>query len=101
MSTAPEPTAGTIRVEVVYATPRKQLLLAVDMPQGCTVEQAIERSGIRREFEELKAGLPAVGIFSRKVALDRELRAGDRVELYRPLIADPKEARRKRAIKKK
>lgn len=101
MSTAPEPTAGTIRVEVVYATPRKQLLLAVDVPEGCTVEQAIERSGIRHEFEELKVGLTAVGIFSRKVALDRELRAGDRVELYRPLIADPKEARRKRAIKKK
>jgi putative ubiquitin-RnfH superfamily antitoxin RatB of RatAB toxin-antitoxin module len=93
--------AGRIAVEVVYATPEKQLLLSVEAPRGCTVGEAIERSGIAKEFPGLAVDPDAVGIFSRKVPLEQVLRDGDRVEIYRPLIADPKEARRQRARKKK
>lgn len=87
----------TIRVEVAYATPEKQSLKSLAVEQGCTVEDAIEQSGIRGDFPDMAVSPGTVGIFSRKVPLDRVLRDGDRVEIYRPLIADPKEARRKRA----
>ena len=86
-----------IRIEVAYAIPERQVLLAVDVPAGCTVAEAIELSGIRQEFPEMLVDPDAVGIFSKKVALDHRLDEGDRVEIYRPLIADPKESRRKRA----
>ena len=86
-------------VEVAYATPQRQLLLTVSVQPGCTVEQAIELSGIREEFPGMAIDPGAVGIFSRKVSLSHVLRAGDRVEIYRPLIADPKEVRRQRALK--
>lgn len=84
-------------VEVAYATPEKQLIVRTEVPPGCTVAQAIELSGIREQFPEMVVQENAVGIFSRKVPLDHILRVGDRVEIYRPLIADPKEARRRRA----
>jgi putative ubiquitin-RnfH superfamily antitoxin RatB of RatAB toxin-antitoxin module len=93
-------TAGSIRVEVVYATPERQTLLALDVPAGCTVGQAIERSGIRDRHPELVVDPAAVGIFARKVGLEQALREGDRVEIYRPLQADPKESRRRRARRK-
>jgi len=88
---------ATLRVEVAYAEPGRQALLRVEVPAGCTVGQAIDLSGIREQFADLRIEADAVGIFSRKVPLDHELQDGDRVEIYRPLIADPKEARRKRA----
>jgi putative ubiquitin-RnfH superfamily antitoxin RatB of RatAB toxin-antitoxin module len=88
-------------VEVAYATPDRQLLLEVRVQRGCTAEEAIELSGIRDEFPGMVVDPSAVGVFSRKVPLDHILRAGDRVEIYRPLIADPREARRQRALKKK
>ena len=88
---------ATIRVEVVHATPERQVLLALDVPLGCTVLEAIERSTVREAFPGLVVDPGAVGIFGRKAPPDRVLRAGDRVEIYRPLLADPKEARRKRA----
>jgi len=84
-------------VEVAYATPEKQTIIRVEVSPGCTVERAIELSGIREQFPEMDVRDDAVGVFSRKVKLDHALRAGDRVEIYRPLIADPKEARRRRA----
>jgi putative ubiquitin-RnfH superfamily antitoxin RatB of RatAB toxin-antitoxin module len=84
-------------IEVAYATPRKQAIVRLQVPEGCTVAQAIERSAIREQFPQMTVAADAVGIFSRKVSLDQELREGDRVEIYRPLIADPKESRRKRA----
>jgi len=87
----------TLWVEVAYATPRKQAIVRLEVPNGCTVAQAIERSGIRAQFPGIKVEAGAVGIFSRKVTLEQELQEGDRVEIYRPLIADPKESRRKRA----
>ena len=87
---------GGIAVEVAYATPREQLIVGLVVPEGATALEAVERSGIRIRFPEIAAG-PEVGIFSRKVSLDYPLAAGDRVEIYRPLIADPKEVRRRKA----
>ena len=84
-------------VEVAYATPEKQTIIRIEVAPGCTVERAIELSGIREQFPEMVVRDDAVGVFSRKVTLDHALRAGDRVEIYRPMIADPKEARRRRA----
>ena len=93
--------AETIRVEVAYATPERQLIVAVDIPPGTTAMEAIERSGIRSEFSEMVIDENALGIFSRKVGPDYAMKAGDRLEIYRPLIADPKEIRRQRAEKER
>lgn len=92
-----DPAAPSISVEVAYATPNKQAVLRLELAAGSTVAEAIERSGIRSLFPGLVVDPGAVGIFSRKVPLDHVLRAGDRVEIYRPLVADPKEVRRERA----
>ena len=89
--------AENIRVEVAYATPERQLIVAVDIPPGTTAMEAIERSGIRSEFPEMVIDENALGIFSRKVVPDYPMQAGDRLEIYRPLVADPKEIRRQRA----
>jgi putative ubiquitin-RnfH superfamily antitoxin RatB of RatAB toxin-antitoxin module len=94
---ASDPGKQTIRVEVAYAVPERQVLLALDVHAGCTVAEAIELSGIRQEFPEMLVDSDAVGIFSKKVGLNHPLDEGDRVEIYRPLVADPKESRRKRA----
>lgn len=85
------------KVEVAYATPEKQLILPVPFQAGMTVQQAIEASGILQRFSEIDMTVNDVGIFSKPCKLNTELRSGDRVEIYRPLIADPKEVRRKRA----
>jgi putative ubiquitin-RnfH superfamily antitoxin RatB of RatAB toxin-antitoxin module len=92
-----EPESTTIRIELAFARPDKQLILSLAVTPGTTVAEAIEQSSIRKEFPEIEAEPAAVGIFSRKVPLDHVLRAGDRIEIYRPLIADPKEVRRQRA----
>ena len=86
-----------IRVEVAYALPEQQALLAVVVPAGSTARQAIDASGIRERFPGLVIDPEGVGVFGRKVALEHVLRDGDRVEIYRPLQADPKEVRRRRA----
>jgi putative ubiquitin-RnfH superfamily antitoxin RatB of RatAB toxin-antitoxin module len=86
-----------IRVEVVHARPDRQVLLSLEVPVGTTVIQAIERSGIRQAFPDLVVDPARLGVFGQKAAPTDELRDGDRVEIYRPLIADPKESRRKRA----
>ena len=90
-----------IVVEVVYALPDKQVLLALNVPMGTTLGEAIELSGIKNEFPDIQVDPSRLGVFSVKAGLDDVLRAGDRVEIYRPLIADPKEARRARAEKEK
>lgn len=100
MSTDLERGGATIRVEVAYATPERQLVIGIDIPARGTLEEAIERSGIRAEFPGLKVDPTAVGIFGRKAHMGQVLSEGDRVEIYRPLIADPKEARRRRAEQK-
>ena len=89
-----------LAIEVAYATPERQLIIKLDVPVGTTASQAIELSGIRDQFPQLEEQ-PVVGIFSEKVSLDHCLSVGDRVEIYRPLIVDPKEARRQKAEKER
>jgi len=91
---------AAIRVEVAYATPGKQKVLSLEVPATCSVGEAIRLSGIEDEFPDMAVDPNAVGIFSRKVSLEQRLSEGDRVEIYRPLLADPKEVRRKRARQK-
>ncbi|WP_435952497.1 RnfH family protein [Dryocola sp. BD626] len=86
-----------IKVEVVYALPEKQYLRQVRLAQGSTVEQAIVASGLLELRSDIDLSKNKVGIFSRPVKLNDEVNEGDRVEIYRPLIADPKELRRHRA----
>jgi hypothetical protein len=86
-----------IQVEVAYARERAQALLSVKGPQGLSVSDAIERSGILERFPEIDLSANKVGIFGKTVRLDQPLQSGDRVEIYAPLIADPKQARKVRA----
>lgn len=86
-----------IHVEVVYALPQVQMLVPVTLPEGATVEEAIRKSGLLEKFPEIDLGHNKVGIWSKAAELTAELREKDRVEIYRPLFADPKEVRRKRA----
>jgi len=88
---------GMLRVEVIYALRDRQVLLALEVDEGTTVKQAIERSGILRRFPEIDPIRMPVGIFGRPTRLDARLTEGDRIEIYRPLIADPKQARHARA----
>jgi uncharacterized protein len=89
-------TQKLLHVEVVYALPEKQVLIALDVEEGTTALQAIERSGILQQFPQPDPRRNGVGVFGRVVALDTPLKDGDRVEIYRPLNADPKEMRRER-----
>lgn len=90
-----------IHIEVVYGTPTKQELLSVPVSPGTTVEQAIVESGIMELFPEIDLKKNKVGIWNRAVKLSEELQDLDRIEVYRPLIADPKEVRKRRAEKAK
>ena len=88
-----------IHVEVVLAMPDRQELIALEVPTGSTVADAITRSGLAEMFDGFELDLAKVGIFGQKTSPEQVLRDGDRVEIYRPLIADPKEVRRQRALK--
>jgi len=92
--------APKLPVEVAYARPDIQLIVPLEVPAGTTVQQAIELSGVLEQFPEIDLGENKVGVFGKITGLDTELREKDRVEIYRPLIADPKESRRRRAAKK-
>lgn len=87
-------------IEVIYALPGEQILLTLDVDQGTTVEQAIKLSGILEKYPEIDLTKNKFGVFGKATKGDQVLRDKDRVEIYRPLIADPKESRRKRAEKK-
>jgi putative ubiquitin-RnfH superfamily antitoxin RatB of RatAB toxin-antitoxin module len=87
----------TIHVEVVHAGAGLPLVFRVEVAAGSTVMQAIHASGIARLLPEGSIDPGRLGIFSRKVAPDCAVQDGDRIEIYRPLILDPKEARRRRA----
>lgn len=87
-----------IRVEVVLAMPERQELVALEVPAGTTVAEAITLSGLPDRFEGFEPDLTKVGVFGHKTSPEQVLIEGDRVEIYRPLIADPKEVRRQRAI---
>jgi hypothetical protein len=84
-------------VEVAYAKPEEQIIIPVVAQEGMTVAVAIETSGILNKFPEIDLKLNKVGIFGKLVKADTVLRDKDRVEIYRKLIADPKEVRRQRA----
>ena len=91
--------AERIKVTVCYAPASNPILYALDVEEGTTIGQAIEMSGILQEAPEINLVTMPVGIYGKKKTLETVLRARDRIEIYRPLIADPKEARRRRARK--
>ncbi len=86
-----------INIEVVYALPHEQVLLKLKLPQGVTVAEAVQASGIAEKHPEIDLARNKLGIYGKLTRADAVLRDKDRVEIYRPLIADPKEIRRKRA----
>lgn len=88
-----------IPVEVAYALPDEQVILELEVEQGATVRDAVTRSGILEQFPDIDLDSNKVGVFGKLAKLDTALRPKDRVEIYRPLIADPKEVRRRRAAK--
>ncbi len=86
-----------LNIEVVYATPEQQTLVTLNLPHGATVEQALHASGLLTRFPDISASPLTVGIFAKVCDLQQLLKPSDRVEIYRPLVHDPKEARRQRA----
>ena len=88
-------------VEVAYALPDKQSLVSLEVEKGTTLQEAIEASGILDSFEQIDLTKDRVGIFSKFATLDTVLCEKDRVEIYRPLIADPKQVRKERAAEGK
>ena len=88
-------------VEVAYALPDKQSLVSLEVEKGTTLKEAIEASGILDSFEQIDLTKDRVGIFSKFATLDTVLREKDRVEIYRPLIDDPKQVRKERAAEGK
>ncbi|EDJ9078548.1 RnfH family protein [Salmonella enterica subsp. enterica serovar Stanley] len=86
-------------VEVAYALPEKQYLQRVTLEEGATVEEAIRASGLLELRTDIDLAKNKVGIYSRPVKLTDTVQDGDRVEIYRPLIGDPKALRRQRAEK--
>lgn len=95
-------TNGLITLEVAYALPERQKIVTLQVEEGTSVRQAALRSGLDRDFEGLDLTNARLGIFGKLVAKpeQEQVREGDRVEIYRPLIADPKQSRAKRAEKK-
>lgn len=92
-------TVSELNIEVTYALPEKQFLLSVKVKEGTTIEEAILASGILALRDDIDLKKNKIGIYSRPAKLTDLVQDGDRVEIYRPLIADPKELRRKRAEK--
>lgn len=88
-----------MRVEVVYGLPERQVLVELHVPDDCTVEQAVQQSNLMKQFPEIDLSSNKMGVFSKPVKRDTRLRPGDRVEIYRPLLIDPKAARLLRAKK--
>ncbi|KTD96336.1 RnfH family protein [Pseudoalteromonas sp. H71] len=90
-----------INIEVVFALPTTATCLSLEVQPGCTAEQAVIQSGIIEKCPEIDSNALTLGVWNRTVKANYELKDGDRIEIYRPLIADPKDARRKRAEKAK
>ena len=88
-------------IEVAYALPDKQSLVSLEVEDGTTIKEAIEASGILDTYNQIDLTRDKVGIFSKFATLDTVLREKDRVEIYRPLIADPKKVRKERAARGK
>jgi len=90
-----------LSIEVVYALPQKQEMFTVKLPDGATVRQAIEACGVLQKYPEIDLTKNKLGIFAKLTKPDAPLRNRDRVEIYRPLIADPKEVRKQRVAEGK
>ncbi len=93
--------AEKISVEVVYARPERQEVVRLELPSGSTVQAAVEASGLPAKYPEIDLAKGKFGIFGKLSRPDSALRERDRVEIYRPLIADPKEVRKQRAAEGK
>jgi putative ubiquitin-RnfH superfamily antitoxin RatB of RatAB toxin-antitoxin module len=91
--------AERIKITLCYAPTSQPILYALEVDEGTTIGQAIEISGILQQAPDINLVTMPVGIYGKKKTLDTVLRARDRIEIYRPLIADPKDARRRRAKK--
>ena len=89
--------AEHLLIEVAYALPEEQLILEVEVPADSTVEHAIKRPGILERYPQIDLESDKVGIFGKMCKLNASLKNKDRIEIYRPLIADPKESRRQKA----
>ena len=94
-------TNGRIRVQVTYALPERQDMVTVELPAGASAQQAVEASGLLQKYPDIDLAKNKLGVFAKLVKADQALRDRDRVEIYRPLIADPKEVRRQRAAEGK
>ena len=90
-----------LSIEVVYALPQKQEMFTVKLPEGATVREAVEACGVLQKYPEIDLTKNKVGVFAKLIKPDAPLRNRDRVEIYRPLIADPKQVRKQRAAEGK
>jgi putative ubiquitin-RnfH superfamily antitoxin RatB of RatAB toxin-antitoxin module len=93
--------SASIRVQVIYALPERQDLVTIELPEGATAVQAVEASGLLQKYPDIDLARNKLGVFAKLVKPDQLLRDRDRVEIYRALIADPKEVRRQRAAEGK
>jgi uncharacterized protein len=91
--------SARISIQVCYALPGEQALIPVDLPEGATVQQALDASGIVQRFPRIDLSTQKVGVFGKIRALDAVLADQDRVEIYRPLLVDPKVSRQRRVEK--
>jgi uncharacterized protein len=94
-------TSPLLAIEVAYATLQQQAIISLKVPENTTVQRAIELSGILPKFPEIDLNQNKTGIFSKPCKLTQTVRKGDRIEIYRPLIADPKAVRKQRAAEGK
>lgn len=92
---------GLLNIEVAHGGEQEVVVVPLQVPPGTTVEEAVRRSGILEHFPGLEPGPKRVGIFGRHASPDTVLGDGDRVEIYRPIKADPKEVRRRRASRQR
>jgi uncharacterized protein len=93
--------AESIQLEITYAKPDRQEIISLKLPEGSTIQQAIEASGLLQRHPEIDLAKAKVGIYGKLSRMDTVVRERDRVEIYRPLIADPKEVRKQRAAEGK
>ncbi|MFM0644582.1 RnfH family protein [Paraburkholderia bryophila] len=91
--------SARLSIEVCYALPDEQALIAVDLPEGATLQQALDASGILQRFPRIDLTTQKVGVFGKVKALDAVLADHERVEIYRPLLVDPKLSRQRRVEK--
>jgi hypothetical protein len=91
--------SARLSIEVCYASPDGQALIAVDLPEGATLQQALDASGILQRFPQIDLNTQKVGVFGKLKPLDAVLADHDRVEIYRPLLVDPKVSRQRRVEK--